>query len=61
MRVLLDVFSVLSIKKCLLKKLPDTFYLEVMIGLNNSVPASIAAETDDLKVERKVRRRSYSR
>jgi hypothetical protein len=52
MKVLVDVFSVLSIEKCLLEKLPKIFYPEVVIGLSDSVLESIAAETEDSKAER---------
>jgi hypothetical protein len=52
MKVLVDVFSVLSIEKCLLEKLSKIFYPEVVISLSDSVLESIAAETEDSKAER---------
>jgi hypothetical protein len=43
MKTLVDNFSVLSIEKCLLQKLPDMFKPETVIGL------------DDTQVPRRVR------
>jgi hypothetical protein len=52
MKTLVDVFSVLSIEKCLLEKLPGIFCPEVVIGLDDSLLQSIAAETEESKAER---------
>ena len=52
MKVLVDVFSVLTIEKCLLEKLPDIFCPQVVFGLEDSVLESIAAETEESKMER---------
>jgi hypothetical protein len=52
MKTLVDNFSVLSIEKCLLQKLPEMFTPETVIGLDDTQVEGIAAESEESRAER---------
>lgn len=52
MKTLVDNFSVLSIEKCLLQKLPSMFTPEIVLGLEDNQVESIAAESEESLTER---------
>jgi hypothetical protein len=52
MKTLVDNFSVLSIEKCLLQKLPEMFTPEIVLGLGDDEIESIAAESGESRAER---------
>jgi hypothetical protein len=51
-KTLVDNFSVLSIEKCLLQKLPEMFTPEIVIGLEEDQVERIAAESEESRAER---------
>lgn len=52
MKTLVDNFSVLSIEKCLLQKLPEMFTPEIVIGLDDAQIEGIASESEESRAER---------
>lgn len=48
----MDVFSELAIEQCLLRKLPEMFTPEVVFALEPDEIESIAAESEESRVER---------
>ena len=52
MKTLVDNFSVLSIEKCLLQKLPEMFTPEIVMDLDDAQIESIAAESEESQTER---------
>lgn len=52
MKTIVDNFSVLSIEKCLLQKLPDMLTPEIVLGLDDEQIESIAAESAESRAER---------
>ncbi|ERF76872.1 hypothetical protein EPUS_02583 [Endocarpon pusillum Z07020] len=52
MKTIVDDFSVLAIEKCLVKRLPDLLSPETIVGLDDATISSIAAETEESRLER---------
>lgn len=52
MKTMVDDFSVLAIEKCLVKRLPDLLSPETIVGLDDATISSIAAETEESRIER---------
>lgn len=52
LKFVIDDFAIHVIEECLLQKLPEIFTPSVVIALEDSIVESIAAESEDSKVER---------
>lgn len=52
MKTIVDDFSVLAIEKCLVQRLPDLLSPETIVGLDDATISSIAAETEESRLER---------
>jgi hypothetical protein len=51
-KTLVDIFSELAIEQCLLQKLPEMFTPEVVFALEPDEIESIAAESEESRIER---------
>ena len=52
LKTITDVFSVLTIEKCLLEKLPGILSPEVVVGLDDETVKDIAGESEESQAER---------
>ncbi len=53
LKTITDVFSVLTVEKCLLEKLPGILSPEIVVGLDDKTVKDIAGESEESQKERK--------